>query len=262
MMDAWVVVVSTSRYWSNYRHAANALAVAERARHYGVPASHVLTLLAEPCACRGANVFSGSMYLRRNSTDVFEDARVDVGYESVSPKALRDVLTGRSPLLKSGPNSNVVLYLTGHGGAEFLKFHDADEISSVEIAAALTEMRIKRRYRKLLVIVDTCQAGSLFHNLDDDVLGFASSILGQNAYASFPDPNVGVALSDRFTDHLAARFFADDLDLRTTSLGTLARDLAGAHTRSTLDVHEPTTWDWRSTSLADFFRRSSSVPSV
>ncbi|MEM9772591.1 MAG: hypothetical protein AAF889_13535, partial [Cyanobacteria bacterium P01_D01_bin.73] len=66
-------------------------------------------------------------------------------------------------------------------------------------------------------------------------------------------PNVGVALSDRFTDHLAARFFADDLDLRTTSLGTLARDLAGAHTRSTLDVHEATTWDWRSTPISDLF---------
>ena len=78
-------------------------------------------------------------------------------------------------------------YLTGHGGDEFLKFHDADELSANEVADALAEMRAKRRYGRLVLMVDTCQAGSLFNYLDAKttprVLGIASAKVGENAYA-------------------------------------------------------------------------------
>lgn len=52
----------------------------------------------------------------------------------------------------------MLVYLTGHGGAEFLKFQDQFEITSQDIADALGQMREKRRYRELLFMVDTCQA--------------------------------------------------------------------------------------------------------
>ena len=45
--DTWVVVVGASRYFANYRHAGNALAVRKAARRFGVPRDRILVLLAE-----------------------------------------------------------------------------------------------------------------------------------------------------------------------------------------------------------------------
>lgn len=41
--------------------------------------------------------------------------------------------------------SNVLVYMTGHGGEGFLKFQDAEEISSIELADAFGQMWQKRR---------------------------------------------------------------------------------------------------------------------
>lgn len=51
----------------------------------------------------------------------------------------------RSKKLLSDDRSNVLVYLTGHGGNEFLKFQDAEEISSYDIADAIHQMWEKKR---------------------------------------------------------------------------------------------------------------------
>ena len=63
------------------------------------------------------------------------------------------VLTGRLPAstprskrLLTDDRSNVLVYMTGHGGEGFLKFQDAEEISSIELADAFEQMWQKRRY--------------------------------------------------------------------------------------------------------------------
>lgn len=245
--ESWVVVVSTSRFWSNYRHAANAFAIGAVARSLGVEDDHILTFLADPCACSAQNVFHGDIFLNANGPNLA--TRVDRAYSRVSPLLVRHTLTGRNGLLKSDENSDVVLYMTGHGGDGFLKFHDSDELSAIELARAIEEMKLKKRYRKLLLIVDTCQAASLFQNImpDSRVVGFASSVVGQNAYATHPDPVVGVALADRFTQALANSFFRGQVHGNTT-LGQLAAKLDRTPTRSTLYVHENS---WQTSSADD-----------
>lgn len=229
----------------------------------------VITLLAEPCGCSAQNMFRGSIYLRagKYGPDLLDGARLDATYEQVTPSTIKNTLTGRNGLLPSGPGSNVVLYLTGHGGDGFLKFHDADELSAIELANAVSEMRHRRRFRKLLIIVDTCQAASLFTHLEDGsgVLAFASSRLGENAYASSPDATIGVALADRFTEYVAAHFFGNGQipNANNQTLGAFATSLARAPTRSTFDIYDASWFsdtgdrtEWKTTSLSDFFGTS------
>jgi phosphatidylinositol glycan class K len=73
------------------------------------------------------------------------------GYE-VTVKSLLQVLTGRhepdtarSKRLLSNERSNIMVYLTGHGGDEFLKFQDVEEISSQDLADAFAQMHEKKR---------------------------------------------------------------------------------------------------------------------
>lgn len=52
----------------------------------------------------------------------------------------------RSKRLLTDERSNVFVYMTGHGGNEFLKFQDNEEISAFDIADAFEQMYQKKRY--------------------------------------------------------------------------------------------------------------------
>jgi glycosylphosphatidylinositol transamidase (GPIT) subunit GPI8 len=61
-------------------------------------------------------------------------------------------------------------------------------------------MKEKKRYNELFLAVDTCQAGSLFNQLDSkNSLAIGSSRTGENSYAYGTDNKIGVSLIDRFT---------------------------------------------------------------
>jgi GPI-anchor transamidase subunit K len=108
--------------------------------------------------------------------------------------------TPSSKLLRTDAASNVLIYMSGHGGDGFLKFQDAEEICSQDIADAFADMHLKQRYSELLLVVDTCQAGSLFGAIAaPNVLCLGSSALGENSYAHHVDQELAVPTMDRFT---------------------------------------------------------------
>lgn len=51
----------------------------------------------------------------------------------------------RSKRLLTDDRSNIFLYMTGHGGNEFLKFQDNEEISAFDLADAIEQMWQKKR---------------------------------------------------------------------------------------------------------------------
>ena len=53
----------------------------------------------------------------------------------------------RSKRLLSDDRSNILVYMTGHGGDGFLKFQDSEEISSIELADAFEQMWQKQRLK-------------------------------------------------------------------------------------------------------------------
>mmetsp|Transcript_12835 Transcript_12835/g.39603 ORF Transcript_12835/g.39603 Transcript_12835/m.39603 type:complete len:327 (-) Transcript_12835:211-1191(-) len=276
--DTWFVLVGASRYFANYRHAANVLALRKFARAAGVPRERILVLLAEDPTLDARNPRRGQVFLHANGDqsekdDVALDGGADGAFEEfadadyvgdeVTPELVRVVLSGRhdprtprSKRLESTDTSNVFVYLTGHGGDEFLKFHDADELSANEVADALAEMRAKRRYGRLVLMVDTCQAGSLFNYLDAKttprVLGIASAKVGENAYAGSSDADAGVAYADRFTEAAVEWLERAEPD---ATWGDFADALDRAPTRSTLTIHDGAwaTADWRTMPLRAFF---------
>jgi phosphatidylinositol glycan class K len=90
--------------------------------------------------------------------------------------------------------------MTGHGGDGFLKFQDYEELSSQDIADAIQEMYVKKRYNEIFFMVDTCQAGSLAKPLTSPhVVTIGSSLTGESSYAHHSDRKIGVAVIDRFT---------------------------------------------------------------
>lgn len=54
--------------------------------------------------------------------------------------------TPRSKRLLSDHQSNILIYLTGHGGDSFLKFQDSEELTNVDLADAIETMYQGNRF--------------------------------------------------------------------------------------------------------------------
>uniref|UniRef100_A0AAX7UPB5 GPI-anchor transamidase n=1 Tax=Astatotilapia calliptera TaxID=8154 RepID=A0AAX7UPB5_ASTCA len=208
----WAVLVCTSRFWFNYRHVANTLSVYRSVKRLGIPDSHIVLMLADDMACNHRNPKPATVFSHKNmELNVYgDDVEVDYrGYEVTVENFLR-VLTGRLPpstprskRLLSDDRSNILIYLTGHGGNGFLKFQDSEEISNVELADAFEQMWQKRRYNELLFIIDTCQGASMYERFySPNIMALASSQVGEDSLSHQPDLAIGVHLMDRYTFYM------------------------------------------------------------
>ncbi|XP_078687084.1 GPI-anchor transamidase-like [Branchiostoma floridae x Branchiostoma belcheri] len=208
----WAVLVCTSRFWFNYRHIANTLSVYRSVKRLGIPDSQIILMLADDMACNPRNPRPATVFNNANQhINVYgDDVEVDYrGYEVTVENFIR-VLTGRLPpstprskRLLTDDRSNVLVYMTGHGGEGFLKFQDAEEISNVELADAFQQMWQKNRYHELLFMIDTCQAVSMYHKFySPNVIGIGSAQVGEDSLSHHVDPSIGVYIIDRYTYYL------------------------------------------------------------
>ncbi|KAL2436428.1 GPI-anchor transamidase [Exophiala dermatitidis] len=205
----WAVLVSTSRFWFNYRHLANTLSLYRTVKRLGIPDSQILLLLPDDMACNPRNAFSGTVYSNADRRmDLYgENVEVDYrGYEVTVENFIR-LLTDRweegvpaSKRLQTDEGSNILIYMTGHGGSEFLKFQDSEEISSWDLADAFSQMREKKRYNEMLFMIDTCQANTLYRQFySPGIIATGSSEEDESSYSHHADNDVGVAVIDRWT---------------------------------------------------------------
>lgn len=205
----WAVIISTSRFWFNYRHMANALSMYSQVKRLGIPDSQIILMLSDDIACNPRNAFQGEVFNNADrQIELYGDnIKVDYrGYEVTVENFIR-LLTDRWPKehpkskrLLTDENSNIFIYLTGHGGDEFLKFQDAEEISSHDIADAFAQMYEKKRYNEIFFMIDTCQANTMYSQFySPNIISCGSSEIHESSYSHHSDVEIGVAVIDRFT---------------------------------------------------------------
>ncbi|KAL5115886.1 glycosylphosphatidylinositol anchor biosynthesis [Pleosporales sp. CAS-2024a] len=205
----WAVLVSTSRFWFNYRHLANVLSLYRTVKRLGIPDSQIILMLPDDMACNPRNAFPGNVFNNADrALDLYGDnIEVDYrGYEVTVENFIR-LMTDRvgpdmprSKRLMTDERSNILVYMTGHGGNEFLKFQDAEEISAFDLADAFGQMWEKKRYHEMLFMIDTCQANTMYSKFySPNILATGSSEIDQSSYSHHADQDVGVAVIDRYT---------------------------------------------------------------
>ncbi|KAI8973390.1 peptidase C13 family-domain-containing protein [Mycotypha africana] len=205
----WAVLVCTSRFWFNYRHVANTLSMYRTVKRLGIPDSNIILMLADDVSCNPRNKYPATVYNNANRLlDLYGDnVEVDYrGYEVTVENFIR-LLTGRvspstprSKRLLTDDRSNIFVYMTGHGGDEFLKFQDAEEMSAYDLADAFKQMQEKRRYNEIFFMIDTCQANTMYSQINStNILATGSSRLDESSYSHHTDFELGVAVIDSFT---------------------------------------------------------------
>lgn len=106
----------------------------------------------------------------------------------------------KSKRLLTDSGSNILVFMTGHGGDNFLKFQDSEEINAYDIADAFDQMWAMNRYNEILFIIDTCQASTMYERFrSPNIMAISSSMRGESSYSYHVDDEIGVAVIDRFT---------------------------------------------------------------
>uniref|UniRef100_A0AAF5CSP2 ThiF domain-containing protein n=1 Tax=Strongyloides stercoralis TaxID=6248 RepID=A0AAF5CSP2_STRER len=63
-VNNWAVLVDTSRFWQNYRHASNVLLLYDRIKNLGIPDSNIILMMADNIPCNARNPYAGMFYLK------------------------------------------------------------------------------------------------------------------------------------------------------------------------------------------------------
>lgn len=209
--DVWVVIVSSSRYWFNYRHSANGISIYKAMRLLGIPDTNIIFMNALDISMNSRNINRGYVQFNSNN-DIhnviwsMDEVEVDYTQEETNLQNLKQLLAGRdsSNIMKSQllshSNSSIFIYFTGHGGNEFFKFHDHEELSAQDLGLIFDEMYIKHRYKEIIFIIDTCKASTMANYIKaPGIITLASSKENENSYGYGVNDNIGVASADRFT---------------------------------------------------------------
>ena len=239
--DNYAVIVSTSKYYFNYRHSANALGVYNYLKNVGnIPDSNIILMLADDLPCDVRNPMPGQVYIAEGPTysspevihdftttksvdDLYIGADIDYKGNDVTAENFLRVLTGQhlegesaKRKLPSHSMANVFVYISGHGGDGFIKFNDYEEVLQDELAHALRDMYNFGRYHEIFFMVDSCQSFTLCDNFSKvpNSICTASSLLGENSYAHHSDMILGLSTIDKYTRALL-KFVDKDMKIDT-----------------------------------------------
>lgn len=219
-------------------------------KRLGIPDSQIILMLPDDMACNPRNAFPGTVYNNADrALDLYGDnIEVDYrGYEVTVESFIR-LLTDRlgddvpqSKRLGSDAGSNVLVYMTGHGGDQFLKFQDSEEIGAWDLADAFGQMWEKKRYNELLFMIDTCQANTMYtHLYSPNIIATGSSEIDQSSYSHHADSDVGVAVIDRWTYYILE--FLETQVTSANSKRTLG-DLFDSYDESKIHSQPGVRWD-------------------
>lgn len=234
MQEVWAVVVCGSDFWFNVRHLNSALAVRALLLRRGLLPSQLLLLSAMDLVCAPVNPLPGCLPADSSlaSNLLPADVRVDWSGRAVTVELFLSLLSGRlegPTSLQSDERSTVLVFMSGHGGDDFFKFSDREELSAADVGAVLDEMALRRRFGRLLWVVDTCQAETLARAITaPNVTFLGSSLRGQNSFGFQWSEALHAGLNDRFTVQLLA--FLDAAEER--SVGALLGQLDPAFLRA------------------------------
>lgn len=97
-INTWAILIDTSAYWFNYRHASNVLGIYRQLKQRGIPDSRIILMLAEDVACNTRNVFPGTVVNNELNRENLVEGGIEIDYRGpeVSVENLIRLLTSKN----------------------------------------------------------------------------------------------------------------------------------------------------------------------
>ena len=211
--DNWAVLVAGSDGFWNYRHQADVSHAYQIMRKGGIPADHIITMMANDVATSSENPFPGQLYNHPGDDvpDVYKGVIVDYEGKQNTPENFMKVLLGDESaggkVLKSTENDNVFFFFSDHGGPNVLCWPESD-LSKEDFQNTLKKMAEKKMFKHFVLYIEACYSGSMGLNFPED-LGISIVTAANDHESSWgwycgndavvKGKNLGTCLGDEFS---------------------------------------------------------------
>ncbi|KER20531.1 hypothetical protein T265_10944 [Opisthorchis viverrini] len=171
------------------------------------------------------NPFKGKVFHEYQHEDVYNGVVIDYRGKDVTRDNFLKVLKGdeeleakKKKVLKSGPNDNVFIFYSGHGGTSHIAFLE-EYVYALELNDTLAYMHSKKMFNKLVLYMDACYSGSMFKDVLPPNMGIyvkTSANGGEKSWAIFCfDKEIEVCLADEYSYDWILDSEYNDLKRRT-----------------------------------------------
>ena len=204
----FALIVSSSRYWPNYRDKTNIAFFYNTVKSLGVPDRRIISMFSDEIQCHPRNPFPGLLYDNNpRLASPVSPGRVTVRGNEVSRENFFRILhqrhapfTPRYRRLEVDSESQIFVYFTGHSAVGYTKFQDYEDVDANDIAHAIEHLWRAASYSQLLWIGDTCRAASIhnaFYSPNITAIGSSNEI--DKSYSMPTVIEIGESVIDRFT---------------------------------------------------------------
>nr|XP_027236601.1 legumain-like [Penaeus vannamei]XP_027236602.1 legumain-like [Penaeus vannamei] len=208
--DLWAVLVAGSSSWMNYRHQADVCHAYQILHQHGVPDDHIIVMMVDDIAHNEENPTPGVIINRPGGPDVYKGVPKDYTGDDVTPENFLKVLSGdvegmkgvgSGKVVRSGPNDRIFLNMVDHGAPGIFAF-PYDYLNATNLTDTIIGMHRDQKFGEMVMYVESCESGSLFHNLlpkDIMVYALSASSPNQHSYACYLDTDRDTYLGDVFS---------------------------------------------------------------
>lgn len=216
----WALLVAGSHGWENHRHQADVLAQYRLLRSRGVSDERIVLVAAGDLAYDDHNPKPGTVRQVVGGENLARDVEVDYRPDQLSARDLTRIITGKRSrtiphAIRSRRHDNVYVFLAGHGnrrgfyvGLDQAAPRTGERYSLLtprRLGAAVDRLAAARRYRRLLVAVEACNAGVFGSSVRAPGAALlAAAGPNEKSLSANYDPKGGVWLADEFSYRLQA----------------------------------------------------------
>ncbi|KER21191.1 hypothetical protein T265_10428 [Opisthorchis viverrini] len=178
-------------------------------RKNNVPTENIITFAYDDIADNPKNPFKGKVFHHYEHEDVYNGVVIDYRGKDVTRDNFVKVLKGdkkletnKKKVLKSGPDDNVFIFFSGHGGSSHIAFL-GEYLYAMELNDTLAYMHSKKTFNKLVLYVEACKSGSMFKDVLPSNIGIyatTSAKEDEDSCAIFCfDKEINVCLADEYS---------------------------------------------------------------
>jgi len=208
----WAVIIAGSNTYMNYRHQADVCHSYQILKKNGFPDSNIIVFMYDDIANNSENPVKGNIINKPNGPNVYTGVPKDYTGNEVTAKNFLAVLAGDKEALKgvgsgktlnSGPNDNVFIFFSDHGGPGLIAMPNPPYLYAKDLSTTLKGMATNKRFGKLVFYLEACESGSMFtaDYLPTNINIYATSASGpeESSYACYWDDTRQAYLGDLYS---------------------------------------------------------------
>ncbi|GAB2217733.1 hypothetical protein Drorol1_Dr00000941 [Drosera rotundifolia] len=207
----WAVLIAGSNGYYNYRHQADVCHAYQILKKGGLKDENIVVFMYDDIARNPLNCFPGVMKNNPNGENVYLGVQKDYTGENVTPRNILAVITGNrtstnggsGKVVNSGPDDDVLIFFSGHGGPGVLGMPGFFELLYADdIIGALKTKHTLQTYGRLVFYLESCESGSIFDGLlpkDMNIYAVTAAKPDEDSYATYYSRVFGTYLGDLFS---------------------------------------------------------------